>query len=383
MRVEKTENPRVVLSRLKQELTQKDAEGGFKNIRQLQSGAVIVESHTESQQQKLKNILKDKNDITIKTSDGIDNMFMVTGIEKGYEAKEFIVEVIRLTNEIEAELNYSVTDKIKPGFSNINREQIDADESDTYGSFKQMEEYNRIALLHQNVQSLGNSINEVNQMIANNSDCKLICITEHWKSQNQIINYAIRNFKLASYFCRKLGKHGGSAVYVRVGVQCSERLDIKSLSVEGSLECAAVKCSLYGFNFIMLSIYRPPSGNKHVFLEKMERILLKIRDDSATIFIAGDFNIDFSQESLNKQLLCSLLNSYDLHQTIFQYTRITSTSGTCIDNIFTNTSTYVSNVINSLISDHTAQKITMKVNRNNLGDVIQKRIFSSENKEFF
>ncbi|CAH1965586.1 unnamed protein product [Acanthoscelides obtectus] len=41
----------------------------------------------------------------------------------------------------------------------------------------------------------------------------------------------------------------------------------------------------------MLSIYRPPSGNMHVFLEKMERILLKIRDDSAKIFIAGDFNI--------------------------------------------------------------------------------------------
>ncbi|CAH2004549.1 unnamed protein product [Acanthoscelides obtectus] len=53
IRVEKTENPRVVLSRLKQELTQKDTEGGFKNIRQLQ---------------KLINILKDKKDITIKWS---------------------------------------------------------------------------------------------------------------------------------------------------------------------------------------------------------------------------------------------------------------------------------------------------------------------------
>ncbi|CAH2010607.1 unnamed protein product [Acanthoscelides obtectus] len=95
----------VVLSRLKQELTQKDTEGGFKNIRQLQSGAVIVDSHTERQQQKLKNILKDKNDITTKTSDGIDPMFMVTGIEKGYEAKEFIDELIRLNNEIEAKLN--------------------------------------------------------------------------------------------------------------------------------------------------------------------------------------------------------------------------------------------------------------------------------------
>ncbi|CAH1962730.1 unnamed protein product [Acanthoscelides obtectus] len=264
IRVEKTENPRVVLSRLKQEFTQKDTEGGFKNIRQLQSGAVIVESHTASQKQKLKNILKDKNDITIKTSDGIDPMFLITGTEKGYEAKEFIDELIKLNNEIEAELNYSITDKIKvvtkkncrnphkenwilqappeiakwflkrgqinfdlPGFSNINREQIDAVESDTYGSFKHMEEYNRIALLHQNVQSLGNSINEVNQMIANNSDCKFICITEHWKGQDQSINYGIRNFNLASCFYRKQGKHGGSAVYVRVGVQCSKRSDIK------------------------------------------------------------------------------------------------------------------------------------------------------------
>ncbi|CAH1959374.1 unnamed protein product [Acanthoscelides obtectus] len=243
---------------------------------------------------------------------------------------------------------------------------------------KQKESLAKIALLHQNVQSLGNSINEINQMLMDHDDCKFICITEHWKSQDQIINYGIRNFKLASCFCRKEGKHGGSAVFVSLAVQCLERSDIRSLSVVGSFECAAVKCSLNGMNFIILSIYRTPSGNMHVFLEKMEQILSKISDDSASVFIAGDFNIDFSQDSPNKQLSCSLLNSYNIQQTIFQFTRITSASESCIDNIFTNISPFVSNVINSSISDHTAQKITVMVDMNKPANAVKKRILNNE-----
>ncbi|CAH1974621.1 unnamed protein product [Acanthoscelides obtectus] len=43
----------------------------------------------------------------------IEPMFMFMGIEKGYEAKEFIDELVTLNNEIEVELRYSITDKIK------------------------------------------------------------------------------------------------------------------------------------------------------------------------------------------------------------------------------------------------------------------------------
>nr|CAI5838534.1 unnamed protein product [Callosobruchus analis] len=60
IRIDKTEDAKLVINRLKQELKQKDTEGGFKNIRQLQSGAVIVESHNEKQQEKLRAILNNK-----------------------------------------------------------------------------------------------------------------------------------------------------------------------------------------------------------------------------------------------------------------------------------------------------------------------------------
>nr|CAI5853105.1 unnamed protein product [Callosobruchus analis] len=74
----------------------KDTNGGFKNIRQLRSGAIVIESHNKTQQSKLKEILKDKE-----------------GISKGYENEEFVKELVRLNDDIELELNQSVADKIK------------------------------------------------------------------------------------------------------------------------------------------------------------------------------------------------------------------------------------------------------------------------------
>ncbi|CAH1987268.1 unnamed protein product [Acanthoscelides obtectus] len=112
-------------------------------------------------------------------------MFIITGIEKGYEAKDFIQELIRLNIEL-----YSGR--------KIRSESCSKDKTT-----KQKENLAKIALLHQNVQSLGNSLNEINQMLMDHDDFKFICITEHWKRQDQIINYGTRDFKLASCFLQE------------------------------------------------------------------------------------------------------------------------------------------------------------------------------------
>nr|CAI5849516.1 unnamed protein product [Callosobruchus analis] len=111
--MEKVEDPKIVLNRLKSEVQLKDANGGFKNIRHLNSGAIVIESYNKTQQSKLKEILKDKEGIKIKENETNDPMFVIIGISKGYEDEEFVKELVRLNNDIELELNQSVADKIK------------------------------------------------------------------------------------------------------------------------------------------------------------------------------------------------------------------------------------------------------------------------------
>nr|CAI5859625.1 unnamed protein product [Callosobruchus analis] len=119
------------------------------------------------------------------------------------------------------------------------------------------------------------------------------------------------------------------------------------------------------------------------FLNNLEHILTRIYNEEAVLIIAGDFNIDFSTDNQRKYEVCSLLNSYDLQQTIFENTRITSQCSSCIDNIFTNYYACHSEVLHSMISDHTAQKIIINYDAKVTKIKKLRRSFSKNNKVNF
>ena len=77
------------------------------------------------------------------------------------------------------------------------------------------------------------------------------------------------------------------------------------------------------------------------------------------------------------------MTSFSFAFTIKEPTRITKTSKKCIDNILTNyEGNMTSQVLHSLISDHTAQKIIVYIEDTN-PTFIEKRIFTLANKEKF
>lgn len=100
--VRKTDNtdPTMTIQEIKQSVKNKDVDGGFKNVIPLKNGAVIVQSHNKRQQDKLKQALGNKQDITIKELGKTDPMFMLTGIDKGYNNDEFIEELLRQNHDI-------------------------------------------------------------------------------------------------------------------------------------------------------------------------------------------------------------------------------------------------------------------------------------------
>lgn len=181
-------------------------------------------------------------------------------------------------------------------------------------------------------------------------DCKILCLSEHWKTEDQLKNYSIANYNLLSAFCRAENQHGGCAIYIRDDLEKFQEKNLGQVSEKGHIECAAIEGKISIDKIIIINIYRPPNGDINIFLQKINEILSTLVPEKETVFLLGDFNIDLLKANKNQAEFVNLLKSYNLHQSIFQNTRITPTSQTCIDNIFTNyNNSYTVQVINSKI----------------------------------
>ena len=113
-------------------------------------------------------------------------------------------------------------------------------------------------------------------------------------------------------------------------------------------------------NFIIICIYRSPTGNFTYFLTKLEIILNELNISNEFI-TCGDFNIDYIKDSSRKNFLDSILASLNLFSTVRFPTRIFKDTSTQIDNIYVNIYKFdfsVYPVINGL-SDHDAQIIAL------------------------
>ena len=241
-----------------------------------------------------------------------------------------------------------------------------------------------ITLIHQNVQSLGNSVDKIQHFLSTQKNCKFLCFTEHWKSAEQLRLIGIQNFTLASSYCRPEGKHGGSAIYIHDSLQYKERKKLSELSLEGEFECAAVECTVSKHPTIIIAIYRPPSGSLKTFLAKIEQLLNIIHVENKVMFMAGDFNIEMKDNNNNKNEFFSIVHSFQMRECILDYTRITNNSKSCIDNIFTNLeNSFEGKNFENHVSDHTAQVIFFRLSKPSSPKREFRRFFTENAKSNF
>lgn len=186
----------------------------------------------------------------------------------------------------------------------------------------------------------------------------ILCITEHWLKEEEIEALHIENYKVGAFSSRKDFIGGGTLILVRNDLEFSSTNIETDLIIEKSVEyCSIVikPLSLY-----ILVFYRSPCGHLDTFLAAVDRVLSGLAA-SAGVILAGDFNIQFNTASADTRILCELMESFDLRQTVFQPTRQES----CLDNVFVNSSVNVKlvSLIDVNVSDHLCQKIECEVER--------------------
>ena len=211
------------------------------------------------------------------------------------------------------------------------------------------------SLFHANVRSINRNYQELqNCLELTGFQFSIIALTETWlndinQSLSTIPNYTPINAT------RKDRVGGGISIHV------NENLQFKKLpfnEMNDTIESLFIEITdpTSHTNFIVGVIYRPPNGSISNFTTAITDILEKICPKRKTCYILGDFNIDLNKfQSLpDTTEFFNLLYSYSFVPLIDKSTRVSSSTSTLIDNIFTNQQTinHKSGVIQADISDH-------------------------------
>lgn len=215
--------------------------------------------------------------------------------------------------------------------------------------------------MHLNIQCLRNKCNSFEQAISEYNFIG-IQISEHWLKEEESNLYQIENYYMAASYCRKENIHGGVCTFIRNDISSIPVVSVNSISVDKHFETCCVYISSHKINIV--TIYRSPCGDLNIFKEKLTTLFEILNIQTNKTIVGGDFNINFLEHSNQCHDILNLLLSYGFEQRIFQFTRITSSSKTCIDNIFTNFEIEGSNVHDLNLSDHKALFIKFK-----LGDI--------------
>ena len=137
-------------------------------------------------------------------------------------------------------------------------------------------------------------------------------------------------------------------LYIKDTLKCKEL----PLPTNIQFDCVSVEIFLSNeMTFILVCLYRQPTA-KVEFYDQLKN-LLKSYDQNKEIILIGDFNINWDDKQARKTLKRTT-DCFNLEQLVEKPTRITSTSQSRIDLLFSNKRDRIAKTFNLLsgLSDH-------------------------------
>ena len=166
----------------------------------------------------------------------------------------------------------------------------------------------------------------------------ILAFNEVW-SIKDFENLIVDGYEIKAVKLRQQTRGGGTIIF---GKKEIEMVEVKSPFIEGCLETTSIKIG----KTLFINVYRPPSGDKDMFVESLSDFVNLQRFNN--IIIGGDFNLNMLVENFWINTIC---NMFQLEKRIVGVTRVES--GTCIDNYLSNISgDYL--IENMCIADHQA-----------------------------
>lgn len=202
-----------------------------------------------------------------------------------------------------------------------------------------------------NITSLIAHLDELRVLLDNNNIIDILSINETKLDESiKDSDVHIPGYEIVR---RDRNRHGGGVCfYVKNSINFSIRNDLNMDSLENlCLEIRKPRSK----SFIVVTWYRPPNSTVDIF-SPFETLMGKLDSENIEFYLMGDFNCNLAATSgdNNMRLLTSITDVYGLQQLITEPTRITETTSTLIDLIYTNCPDKIvcSGVCHVSISDH-------------------------------
>ena len=197
-----------------------------------------------------------------------------------------------------------------------------------------------LALCHLNILSLKQNLADFERYL-NLLDMRftIIGVSETWLGDCDCLLYELNGYDLIEEH-RVSKRGGGVGIFVKNGMCFSKREDL--CIFEEYAECVTIEIEKSFLNsdqnIIVCAIYRPPNTDTLVFNEMFSDLLDIITRENKLCYIMGDYNINLlnhDTHSATAQFM-DMLYSNAFIPLINRPTRVTPSSATLIDNIFTN-----------------------------------------------
>nr|CAI5831929.1 unnamed protein product [Callosobruchus analis] len=218
-----------------------------------------------------------------------------------------------------------------------------------------------VNMLFLNIRSLSCKLDELELQIGE-KNYDILCLCEHWLTDQNIEQCNLNNFNISNYYCRKLTKGGGVMIYAKDNIVTKKISVIDSLSEEK--HCEIVGVEIKDPNIIILCTYRSPNCQLNIFFDCFAKALDFLSSQDKPIFIYGDFNIDILADDQGSNEFLNLVNSYGYSFLNNLATRISKTyKNSCLDNCITKRKDFCTySLWDTYMSDHMAISNKCKFN---------------------
>eukprot|EP00112_Aurelia_sp_Birch-Aquarium-sp1_P026369 Seg932.4 transcript_id=Seg932.4/GoldUCD/mRNA.D3Y31 product="hypothetical protein" protein_id=Seg932.4/GoldUCD/D3Y31 len=207
-------------------------------------------------------------------------------------------------------------------------------------------------ILHQNIRGLLCHKHFVSELLDDFRNINLFALSETHTTPVENPQLQIPGYKCETKH-RETGQGGGVAFYVSDNIPYHRRHDLES----NDLECVWIEIIFPKTKgFLVGVIYKPPDSSKHLtenFEEKLNEMLATVMAENKECILLGDMNCNYLERSEHKEIK-SIISNNGLKQLIKSPTRITNTSKTLIDVIYSNDPEKINSikVIPADVSDH-------------------------------
>ena len=216
---------------------------------------------------------------------------------------------------------------------------------------------NELSILQINCRGLSSKFDHLKTLLANlKINTTILALSETWLADGDEKYFNIPNYTFISK--PRIGKRGGGVgLYISDKLSFNIRNDLLQ-SLNNVCEYLVVEIKPFNCNKIVVaSIYRAPGQDLNIFNVKLaESLTFLDMFNKSDIFLAGDWNVDLLRvnEITKVSDFYNAFVSNGLLPFITRPTRITATTATLIDNIFSNcvSKQYKSYIICDDISDH-------------------------------